>query len=86
MTFALLLCRVQDGDGEFLLIEAANSLPRWMKPETAENRVSAMTGSSFMPQHCIAGKGDFFRSCQSVPLQLLVCAIAAVTGHLVHCN
>ena len=48
MTFALLLCRVQDGDGEFLLIEAANSLPRWMKPETAENRVSVMTGSSFM--------------------------------------
>ena len=34
------LYRVQDGDGEFLLIEAANSLPKWMNPETAGNRVS----------------------------------------------
>lgn len=30
--------RVWDNDGEFLLIEAAYSLPRWLKPETAANR------------------------------------------------
>ena len=28
-----------DNDGEFLLIEAAYHLPRWLKPETAGNRV-----------------------------------------------
>ena len=34
--------RVFDADGEFLLIEAANSLPRWLdrlSPEVANNRV-----------------------------------------------
>ena len=34
-----MLCRVWDNDGEFLLIEAAYGLPRWLKPETAQNRV-----------------------------------------------
>ena len=28
-----------DGDGEFLLIEAANELPAWLDPDTSENRV-----------------------------------------------
>ncbi|PNS21386.1 hypothetical protein CAC42_1165 [Sphaceloma murrayae] len=31
--------RVFDTDGEFLLIEAANALPKWVNPEIAENRV-----------------------------------------------
>ncbi|ORY04761.1 SGT1 protein-domain-containing protein [Clohesyomyces aquaticus] len=31
--------RIHDSDGEFLLIEAANVLPRWLTPEVAENRV-----------------------------------------------
>ena len=31
--------RVVDTDGEFLLIEAANVLPRWLNPEIAEFRV-----------------------------------------------
>lgn len=30
-----------DTDGEFLLIEAANTLPRWLNPEIADNRVCA---------------------------------------------
>lgn len=30
--------RLWDADGEFLLIEAAYALPRWVKPETAANR------------------------------------------------
>ena len=29
----------RDGDGELLLIEAAHAIPRWLTPETAENRV-----------------------------------------------
>lgn len=31
--------RVFDADGEFLLIEAANVLPKWLNPEIADNRV-----------------------------------------------
>lgn len=36
--------RVYDTDGEFLLIEAANVLPRWLNPEVAENRVRRLDG------------------------------------------
>ena len=31
--------RVYDTDGAFLLIEAANALPKWLNPDVAENRV-----------------------------------------------
>ncbi|OQO08099.1 hypothetical protein B0A48_06893 [Cryoendolithus antarcticus] len=31
--------RVYDTDGEFLLIEAAEALPKWLNPDIAENRV-----------------------------------------------
>ncbi|KAL9002017.1 MAG: hypothetical protein Q9188_005034 [Gyalolechia gomerana] len=31
--------RVFDSDGEFLLIEAADALPKWLNPDVAENRV-----------------------------------------------
>ncbi|KAJ5629073.1 hypothetical protein N7490_011301 [Penicillium lividum] len=31
--------QVRDGDGEFLLIEAAGTLPAWLEPEVADNRV-----------------------------------------------
>lgn len=31
--------RVVDSDGEFLLVEAAGTLPAWLEPEVADNRV-----------------------------------------------
>ena len=31
--------RVQDNDGEFLLIEAADQIPAWLDPENSDNRV-----------------------------------------------
>lgn len=31
--------RVVDSDGEFLLVEAASSLPAWLEPEVADHRV-----------------------------------------------
>ncbi|KAH8595218.1 SGT1 protein-domain-containing protein [Bisporella sp. PMI_857] len=37
--FEDLWIKVIDTDGEFLLIEAANALPRWLNPEIADNRV-----------------------------------------------
>ncbi|MCJ1390833.1 hypothetical protein MMC18_003694 [Xylographa bjoerkii] len=36
--------KVVDTDGEFLLIEAANSIPRWLHPEIADNRVWIHSG------------------------------------------
>jgi hypothetical protein len=39
--FPQLWIKVVDTDGEFLLVEAANALPRWLTPEIADNRVSA---------------------------------------------
>lgn len=38
--------RVWDNDGEFLLIEAAYCLPKWVKPEVAENRVRRAAAAS----------------------------------------
>lgn len=38
--FAQLWIRIVDTDGQFLLIEAANAIPRWLNPENAEFRVS----------------------------------------------
>uniref|UniRef100_A0AAY4C871 Ecdysoneless n=1 Tax=Denticeps clupeoides TaxID=299321 RepID=A0AAY4C871_9TELE len=37
--FPQLVAKVLDHDGEFLLIEAADHLPKWLNPETSENRV-----------------------------------------------
>jgi hypothetical protein len=37
--FTDLWIKMNDSDGEFLLVEAANMLPRWIRPEIAENRV-----------------------------------------------
>ncbi|KDP29770.1 hypothetical protein JCGZ_18705 [Jatropha curcas] len=42
--FPSLSIRVWDNDGEFLLIEAAFHLPRWIDPETSSNRVFIRRG------------------------------------------
>lgn len=42
--FPSLWIKAVDSDGEFLLIEAANALPRWLNPEVADNRVSPIHG------------------------------------------
>ena len=48
------LCiRVQDQDGEFLLIEAAEELPTWLRPENAVNRVWLCNGHlHIVPLEC----------------------------------
>ncbi|XP_035694606.1 protein ecdysoneless homolog [Branchiostoma floridae] len=38
------IARVQDNDGEFLLIEAAEHIPRWLTPDTSHNRVFLFHG------------------------------------------
>ncbi|KAL8700799.1 MAG: hypothetical protein Q9201_005256 [Fulgogasparrea decipioides] len=40
--------QVNDSDGEFLLVEAADALPKWLNPEIAENRVWISQGKLFI--------------------------------------
>ncbi|XP_068424283.1 protein ecdysoneless homolog [Clinocottus analis] len=42
--FPQLVASVEDNDGEFLLIEAADYLPKWLNPDTSENRVFLFRG------------------------------------------
>lgn len=44
LQFTDVSARIWDNDGEFLLIEAAYSLPKWLKPETSTNRVWLQAG------------------------------------------
>ncbi|KAF6108389.1 ecdysoneless cell cycle regulator [Phyllostomus discolor] len=37
--FPQLVARIEDNDGEFLLIEAADFLPKWLDPDNSANRV-----------------------------------------------
>ncbi|GJJ68141.1 hypothetical protein EMPS_00487 [Entomortierella parvispora] len=39
------IARVQDNDGEFLLIEAADHIPSWLDPDNSENRVFLYEGN-----------------------------------------
>ncbi len=39
-TFSDVAAVVYDTDGQFLLIEAAEHLPKWLDPDSSENRVS----------------------------------------------
>ncbi|XP_058507742.1 protein ecdysoneless homolog [Solea solea] len=43
-SFPELAARVEDNDGEFLLIEAADYLPKWLNPDTSELRVFLYKG------------------------------------------
>ncbi|KAF9110245.1 hypothetical protein BGX27_006612 [Mortierella sp. AM989] len=39
------VARIQDNDGEFLLIEAADFIPSWLDPDNSENRVFIYNGN-----------------------------------------
>ncbi|KAG9856671.1 SGT1-domain-containing protein, partial [Aureobasidium melanogenum] len=50
--------QVRDPDGEFLLAEAANALPKWLEPELADNRVWIHRGQlHIIPLQRNAGNG-----------------------------
>ncbi|CAD0085393.1 unnamed protein product [Aureobasidium mustum] len=50
--------QVRDPDGEFLLAEAANALPKWLEPELADNRVWIHRGQlHIIPLQRNAGSG-----------------------------
>lgn len=48
--FPALSIRVWDSDGEFLLIEAAFHLPRWLNPDNSENRLFIRRGDRSSPR------------------------------------
>ncbi|RFU73120.1 sgt1 [Trichoderma arundinaceum] len=50
--------RIGDSDGEFLLVEAANVLPRWLSPEIDRNRVWVHLGKIFLIPLDYKGKDD----------------------------
>lgn len=47
------IVRVQDNDGEFLLIEAADYIPSWLDPDNSDNRVST---SYYLPRMYLCTK------------------------------
>jgi SGT1 protein len=51
---------VRDSDGEFLLIEAADSLPSWVTPSVVENRVRNLfeLSTSQAPNICPCRSGS----------------------------
>ncbi|XP_031632908.1 protein ecdysoneless [Contarinia nasturtii] len=53
-----LIGRVFDADGEFLLIEAAEVLPRWANPDTCAQRVFISSGRILLVQNDISSETD----------------------------
>ncbi|XP_043912029.1 protein ecdysoneless homolog isoform X3 [Protopterus annectens] len=47
-TFPELVARIEDNDGEFLLIEAAEYIPKWLNPESSTNRVFYCRGELYI--------------------------------------
>ena len=56
-SFPSLWARIFDSDGEFLLVEAANVLPKWLSPEIDTNRVWVHQGSLWIIP-LAAGSGE----------------------------
>ena len=60
--FPSLCARIWDDDGEFLLIECAFHLPKWVKPEAVANRVWLKSGGMhIVPPTADADVGDWAR-------------------------
>ena len=56
ISHSLSLSSAADDDGEFLLIEAAHCLPKWLRPDNAENRVSAFDFTNHCPKTLFIAK------------------------------
>ncbi|KND93082.1 Protein SGT1 [Tolypocladium ophioglossoides CBS 100239] len=77
-----LWARVVDTDGEFLLVEAASVLPKWLSPEMDQNRVWIRHGNLFI----IPSKDDDAQSTRSrqISLPQAVAFLASNSDALVH--
>ena len=61
--FPSVCARVWDNDGDFLLIEAAYSLPRWLNAETSSNRIWIQAGQV----HIVPLPNKHFRTVPPTP-------------------
>ncbi|KAI4887185.1 hypothetical protein NFI96_021282, partial [Prochilodus magdalenae] len=81
-TFTQLAASVHDNDGQFLLIEAAEYLPKWLDPDSSENRVFLYQGElHILPNSTRSGEVGWPRD--SVPE--LQEALAVLQKHGDHC-
>ena len=78
--------RVVDADGQFLLIEAANSLPIWLNPEIADYRVWINEGRLLIiPIDKPGGKGRQRQAASdTLDLNGAIKAIASPTAKILH--
>ncbi|GAM41215.1 hypothetical protein TCE0_042f14176 [Talaromyces pinophilus] len=70
--------RVVDSDGEFLLVEAASSLPEWLEPEVADHRVWINNGHLVI----IKPKNDRKRVTEKITLEESLKIASNETGRL----
>ncbi|KAI9707535.1 MAG: hypothetical protein M1836_000496 [Candelina mexicana] len=84
--FTKLWIKVVDADGEFLLVEAANALPRWLNPEIADNRVWLHNGKLLIIplQHAPAGRDRTAPITRSLSLQEAHTFISANPSKIIH--
>ncbi|KAK3346252.1 SGT1 protein-domain-containing protein [Lasiosphaeria hispida] len=80
-SFPQLWIRVSDSDGEFLLIEAAKVLPKWLSPENDSNRVWIHEGKlRIVPLQTAAGVA----TSKSISLQDALAIIKSAPDSLIH--
>uniref|UniRef100_A0A3B4EFX7 Ecdysoneless homolog (Drosophila) n=1 Tax=Pygocentrus nattereri TaxID=42514 RepID=A0A3B4EFX7_PYGNA len=81
-TFSQLAASIHDNDGQFLLIEAAEYLPKWLDPDSSENRVFLYRGElHILPNRTRSGEVGWPRD--SVPF--LQEALDVLHKHADHC-
>jgi len=79
--------RVHDADGEFLLVEAANVLPKWLNPEIAEHRVWIHQGQLRIIPRQLKDKGSNVKANpmpKELSLQQALQFIADTPDSLIH--
>lgn len=81
--FPELAARIEDSDGDFLLIEAADYLPKWLNPDTSENRVFIYRGELHIIP-CPSKSSSVGFSRDAVPS--LVQALALLSAHPEACR
>uniref|UniRef100_A0A8C7TJQ3 Ecdysoneless homolog (Drosophila) n=1 Tax=Oncorhynchus mykiss TaxID=8022 RepID=A0A8C7TJQ3_ONCMY len=81
-SFPELAARLEDNDGEFLLIEAADYLPKWLNPESSENRVFLHRGELYILP-CPSRSGDVGLPRDAVPS--VTQALALLSSHTQAC-
>ncbi|KUI72030.1 hypothetical protein VM1G_07928 [Cytospora mali] len=78
--FPGLWVRVSDSDGEFLLVEAANVLPKWLSPENDANRAWIHDGQL----QIVPLKSDGKRQSKKITLPEAVGTLQSAADSLVH--